>query len=74
MSPTSYTSAGLLLSDGSSIDADVIVWATGFESNVRREVLDWFGESVAEKVEDYWGVDAEGELRGAFKPCGRELK
>lgn len=70
--PTAYTKTGLRLSDGTSIDADVIVWATGFTFNTREEVQEYFGESVAEQVEDYWGVDAEGEIRGAFKPCGRE--
>jgi 2-polyprenyl-6-methoxyphenol hydroxylase-like FAD-dependent oxidoreductase len=70
--PTSYTDTGLLLNDGTSLDADVIVWATGFKSNTRQEVQDYFGDSVAAQVEDYWGVDGEGEIRGAFKPCGRK--
>lgn len=73
VSPTSFTETGLRLSDDSSIDTDVIVWATGFKSNTRQEVQDYFGESVAEQVEDYWGIDSEGEIRGAFKPCGRKL-
>jgi hypothetical protein len=31
-----------------------------------------FGEEVAGQMGDFWGLDGEGELRGAFKGCGRE--
>lgn len=30
------------------------------------------GEETAEQLDDYWGVDAEGEIRGAWKPIGRK--
>jgi hypothetical protein len=29
------------------------------------------GEEIGEQLEDFWCVDAEGELRGAWKPAGR---
>jgi len=40
---------------------------------MRYLVQDIFGDEVAELMGDYWGLDREGELKGAFKPCGREF-
>lgn len=31
-----------------------------------------FGDEVAEQMGDFWGLDKYGEIKGAFKPCGRE--
>jgi len=53
--------------------ADVIVFATGFVGNMKRGVENMFGQEVANKLEDFWGVDDEGELKGAFKPNQRML-
>jgi len=67
---TGFTETGLAFSDGSTLDADVVVFATGFEGNMRLAAKDLVGEEVGEKLEDWWGVDSEGELRGAWKPIG----
>lgn len=67
-----YTEDGLEFSDGSHLKADVIVFATGFAGNMRDVVREIFGSEVADVVEDFWGLNSEGELRGAFKPSGRE--
>lgn len=64
---------GLLFSDGSELKADVIVFATGFIGNLRKVVRGIFGEDVHDRVEDFWGLNPEGELYGAFKPTGREF-
>jgi cation diffusion facilitator CzcD-associated flavoprotein CzcO len=69
---TGFTETGLVFSDGSKLDADVVVFATGFEGNMRLAAKDLVGEKVGEKLEDWWGVDEEGELRGAWKPIGRK--
>lgn len=50
----------------------MIVYANGFVGNMRESVKDLFGEDVASRVEDFWGVDHEGELKGVFKPSGRK--
>jgi len=68
----SFTETGLEFDDGSTLDADVIVVATGFEGNMRLAAEAIVGEEVGEKLEDWWGVDKEGELRGAWKPIGRK--
>jgi hypothetical protein len=65
-----FTETGLVFEDGTSLDADVVVFATGFEGNMRLAAKDLVGEQVGEKLEDWWGVDSEGELRGAWKPIG----
>lgn len=70
-SPIQYTSTGLEFSDGSELEADVVVWCTGFEIDTRKHALRWFGPDVANGLDDCWGLDEEGELRGVFKPtCG----
>ncbi|PWY77017.1 flavin-containing monooxygenase [Aspergillus heteromorphus CBS 117.55] len=69
--PIRFTPSGLLFSEGSNdshLPADVIVFATGFKQNVRDTVRQLFGEDVYDAVDDYWGIDNEGEIRGAFKP------
>jgi cation diffusion facilitator CzcD-associated flavoprotein CzcO len=70
--PTRYTSDGLELSDGSHIKADVIVFATGFDGNMQHLVEEIFGSEIARQMGQYWSLDAEGEIKGAYKPCGRE--
>ncbi|KAK3901900.1 hypothetical protein C8A05DRAFT_44560 [Staphylotrichum tortipilum] len=65
-----YSEDGLVLEDDSKIEADVIIYATGFVGNMRNSVRDLFGDEVAGRVEDFWGIDAEGEIKGAFKPSG----
>ena len=67
-----FTETGLEFDDGSTLDADIIVLATGFEGNMRLMAKEIVGEAVGAKLEDWWGVDREGELRGAWKPIGRE--
>ncbi|KIX97660.1 uncharacterized protein Z520_06438 [Fonsecaea multimorphosa CBS 102226] len=68
--PTRYTEDGLQFSDGTEIQADVIVYATGFVGNIRQTVYETLGDDVATQVEDFWGLNHEGELLGAFKPSG----
>lgn len=71
--PVRYTPDGLAFSDGTELKADVVVFATGFEGNMRRVIRELFGDDVASHIEDFWGVDDEGEIKGAWKPSGRTL-
>ena len=68
----SYIPTGLAFADGTTLPADVIVFATGFVGNLRNMAQEIFGKEVADLAGDYWGLDDEGEIRGAFKPTGRE--
>ena len=67
---TGFTETGLEFGDGSTLDADVIVFCTGFSHDVRREAIKVVGPEIGERLDDYWELDDEGELRGAYKPHG----
>ncbi|OKL55661.1 hypothetical protein UA08_08967 [Talaromyces atroroseus] len=69
--PTSYTKTGLKFDDNTHLDADVIIFATGFLANMGDIVRKLFGDQVANRAGDCWGVDSEGEIKGAFKPTGQ---
>lgn len=66
-----YTSTGLLFNDNTELEADVIVFSTGFIGNMKVAIEDILGSEVAERIEDYWGIDTEGEIKGSYRPCGR---
>ncbi|KAH6714086.1 putative flavin-containing monooxygenase [Leptodontidium sp. MPI-SDFR-AT-0119] len=68
--PNSYMPDGLLLEDGTEVKADVIVFTTGFEQNMRSIAGRIVGPEVENQLEDFWGVNEEGELKGAFKYTG----
>jgi hypothetical protein len=67
-----FTSSGLRFNDGSSLDADVIIFCTGFQHNMRHEVARIVGPKIGNQLDDFWGIDDEGELRGAFKKMDRK--
>jgi hypothetical protein len=67
----SYTEDGLIFEDGTHLPADVVIYATGFTGNLRDSVREYFGEEIYAQVEDYWGINQEGELKGAYVPTGR---
>ncbi|KAH0847632.1 Flavin-binding monooxygenase-like family protein [Fonsecaea pedrosoi] len=69
-SPTHYTATGLAFDDGTELEADVIVFTTGFVGNLRQIAGRIVGPEIADQLDDFWRVDAEGELRGAFKYAG----
>jgi cation diffusion facilitator CzcD-associated flavoprotein CzcO len=70
--PVAYNETGLNFADGSKIDADVVVFATGYKSDMRDCAKRIVGEEVAENLEDFWQCDGEGEPRGAWRDTGRE--
>lgn len=60
---------GLRFADGSELEADEIVFATGYK-NMRTTARDIFGDALADKVADVWGYDAEGEMRTIWRRSG----
>jgi len=52
---------GIVLEDGSKLDADVIVLATGYD-NMRETARKIFGDRLADSVTDVWGFNDEGEI------------
>ncbi|KAL4893828.1 hypothetical protein BDV59DRAFT_24392 [Aspergillus ambiguus] len=60
---------GLRFADGSELAADEIVFATGYQ-NMRTQARALFGDAVADRVGDVWGLDAEGEMRVMWRRSG----
>ncbi|KAJ7069046.1 hypothetical protein B0H15DRAFT_871291 [Mycena belliarum] len=68
----SVTPTGLAFSDGTTVDADVIVYATGFLKDSRASIAPIVGAAQAAELEPVWGLDAEGEVRGCWRPSGHD--
>ncbi|KAJ5174146.1 uncharacterized protein N7482_000023 [Penicillium canariense] len=68
--PVRYTEDGIQFDNGDHLRVDVIVFATGFVLNTKLLVANFFGAEVAAQIDDFWGTDEEGELKGAYKTCG----
>ena len=66
------TEHAIQFEDGTTVDADVIVFATGFANDVRTQAAVLTGPEIGETLEDYFYVDEEGEILGAWKPQARE--
>jgi len=60
---------GLKFADGTVLEADEIVFATGYE-NMRTEARHIFGDELADKVNDIWGWNEEGEFRSIWTDSG----
>jgi len=70
--PARFTERGLQFHDGSVLDADIIVFATGFEADMRLAVERVLGSTIAARLKPFWELDEEGELTGEAKITGRE--
>ncbi|KAI3333506.1 hypothetical protein F4824DRAFT_490876 [Ustulina deusta] len=60
---------GLLFQDGTELEADEIVFATGYQ-NMRTQTRVMFGDEVADRVGDVWGFNNEGEMRTIWQRSG----
>lgn len=60
---------GLLFADGQKLQADEIVFATGY-LNMRGEARAIFGDALADRVNDVWGFDGKGEHRTIWGRSG----
>ncbi|KAL3446397.1 hypothetical protein BJX65DRAFT_318847 [Aspergillus insuetus] len=60
---------GLKFANGSELEADEIILATGYQ-NMRTQTRRLFGDETADAVGDVWGFDANGEMRGIWRPSG----
>ena len=74
------TEDGIVLSDGSEIEADLIVFSTGYKP-MNTWIADLISKEVAAKVGRCWGLGSgtkydpgpwEGELRNMWKPTQQE--
>ncbi|KAJ7764270.1 FAD/NAD-P-binding domain-containing protein [Mycena metata] len=61
----------VLFTDGSSLEADVVIFATSYENigdTMRKTLL---GDEIMDRVGPVWGLDEEGELQGCYRPTGQ---
>lgn len=56
----------IVFEDGREVDADEIVFATGYQ-NMRCTAQKIFGCETADRLNDVWGLDEEGELRAIWR-------
>lgn len=66
-----FVEKGVLLKDGSTVPADLIVLATGYypqEELVRRSL----GEEMLESIGQVWGLGEDGELNNMFRRTPQE--
>ncbi|KAL1863116.1 hypothetical protein Daus18300_008108 [Diaporthe australafricana] len=60
---------GLRFADGTELEADEIIFATGYQ-NMRTQARGIFGDQVADKLRDIWGFDDSGEFRALWRDSG----
>lgn len=60
---------GLRFADGTELEADEIVFATGYQ-NMRTQTRIMFGDEIADRVGDVWGFNEEGEMRTIWQRSG----
>jgi thioredoxin reductase len=60
---------GIEFADGDKLEADEIVFATGYQ-NMRTQARKIFGDEVADRVSDVWGFNNEGEFRTMWQKSG----
>jgi thioredoxin reductase len=60
---------GIEFADGSTLDADEIIFATGYQ-NMRSQARIIFGDEVADRIGDVWGLNEEGEFRTIWQKSG----
>ncbi|KAJ6500663.1 FAD/NAD-P-binding domain-containing protein [Mycena sanguinolenta] len=59
----------VVFTDGSSLDADTVIFATSYES-IAHTMRTLFGDETLDRVGPVWGMDEEGELRGCYRRTG----
>lgn len=58
----SFDENGLVLVDGSKLEADIVVLATGYDGMIST-ARKLFGDKVGDRLGDVWDLDEEGEVR-----------
>lgn len=60
---------GVKFADGTELEADEIVFATGYE-NMKTQARTVLGDAVGDRVQDVWGFDEHGEVRSLWRRSG----
>ncbi|KAG2364044.1 hypothetical protein BDR07DRAFT_1280627 [Suillus spraguei] len=67
----SFTENGLRFADGTELQGDVVVFATGY-GDIRDFMRDVCGDEIASKIPKVWGLDEEGQTAGVWRYCGHD--
>jgi cation diffusion facilitator CzcD-associated flavoprotein CzcO len=65
------TARSVIFSDGSTLEVDIIVLATGYMP-LQETVRTMFGDDVADRVGTIWGIGGDGELRNMYARTAQE--
>jgi len=63
------TENGVKFDDGREIPADIIILCTGF-GDFRAPVRKLCGDEITDKIQNTWGLNAEGEINSTWRDCG----
>lgn len=66
-----FTANGMQLTDGTLIEGDLIVLATGYK-NQQEEVRRLFGDEIADTVGPVWGFDDSYFMKNMWRPTAQE--
>ncbi|KIK79465.1 hypothetical protein PAXRUDRAFT_161238 [Paxillus rubicundulus Ve08.2h10] len=66
-----FTETGLKFADGSELEADIVVFATGY-GDPRDSMRATCGPEVADKVAPLWHLDEEGQSSGVWRYSGHD--
>ncbi|KZT09319.1 FAD/NAD-binding domain-containing protein [Laetiporus sulphureus 93-53] len=64
-----FTETGLKFENGSQLEADTVVCATGV-GDTRNSIRSVCGDEVADTCNPIWGLDQEGEIQGVWRDLG----
>ncbi|KXH53543.1 flavin-containing monooxygenase [Colletotrichum salicis] len=66
---TGFTPTGLALADGTTLDAEIVVLATGYDG-MRSSTRNILGDKVADRVKECWDLDEQGEINSIWRSSG----
>ncbi|KAG1742114.1 putative dimethylaniline monooxygenase (N-oxide-forming) [Suillus lakei] len=67
-----FSPSGLVFDDGSRVEADLVIFATGYSKTTIKQVAEsLFGSLVADTVHDLGGWDSDCEPAGVWRPTGQ---
>ncbi|CZR66950.1 related to flavin-containing monooxygenase [Phialocephala subalpina] len=68
-----FVENGLEFESGDVVEADVVVFATGYQRDPRLQAASIVGQEVAKSMRISKGLDEDGELEGTMIPVGKAL-
>nr|XP_036576289.1 flavin-binding monooxygenase [Colletotrichum truncatum]KAF6782998.1 flavin-binding monooxygenase [Colletotrichum truncatum] len=64
-----FTPNGLALADGTTLEADIVVLATGYDG-MKSTARKIFGDKVASRLKECWDLDEQGEINSIWRSSG----